>query len=155
MPYINQTCSHASYLCSCSFTESLIQEITNSPSKTNKNYCLAALNLLTSVPLTLHSLSAMPQSSVTHEIDKKIWDDISCQLQSMHDQARLKSLRLPKSGAWLNAFPSKNLGLHLKSREFRVALQYRLGIPVFQKDGICPACGAASDREGDHAIACG
>ena len=36
-----------------------------------------------------------------------------------------------------------------------MALQYRLGIPVFQKDGICPACGAASDREGDHAIACG
>ena len=68
----------------------------------------------------------------------------------------MNSLGLPKAGAWLNSLPSKNLGLHLKPREFRVCIQYRLGIPVFRSDGICPACHSyESDKEGDHAIACG
>ena len=43
----------------------------------------------------------------------------------------------------------------MPAAEFRIALRYRLGIPVFQEDGDCPACGALSDSFGDHAIACG
>ena len=31
---------------------------------------------------------------------------------------------------------------------------YRLGMPVFQADGECAACGRESDRWGDHAVGC-
>ena len=106
-------------------------------------------------PFTLDSLAFIPQRSVMHLIDKHSRDDLLNRLHSVRDRARLKSLGLAKSGVWLNALPSKNLCLHLKPREFRVSLQYRLGIPVFRKSGPCPACKADSDKEGDHAIACG
>ena len=35
------------------------------------------------------------------------------------------------------------------------AARYRLGLPVFEQDSVCPACGRPSDRYGNHAIACG
>ena len=43
----------------------------------------------------------------------------------------------------------------MKEQEFRCILRYRLGIPVFEADGPCPACGLHSDGLGDHAISCG
>ena len=30
--------------------------------------------------------------------------------------------------------------------------RYRLGVPVYDKEGLCPACGMASDILGDHGI---
>ena len=42
----------------------------------------------------------------------------------------------------------------MRSQEFLVAVHYRLGIPVFQADGPCPACNHPSDIYGDHALSC-
>ena len=33
-------------------------------------------------------------------------------------------------------------------------IQYRLGMKIFSKEGIFPACGASSDPLGDHALSC-
>ena len=61
---------------------------------------------------------------------------------------------LPHAGDWLNVVPSIALRLHLRSNEFVLATKYRLGVPVFPKEGKCPACPAVSDVMGDHAMNC-
>ena len=53
---------------------------------------------------------------------------------STREKARLLSLSLPQSGTWLTAAPIPALGLHLQTNEFRVALKYRLGIPLYDSE---------------------
>ena len=43
------------------------------------------------------------------------------------------------AGDWLNALPSKALGLHLRNREFILALRYRLELTVIQAPGFPPS----------------
>ena len=74
---------------------------------------------------------------------------------SIRDRARINSLGLPNSGAWLNVLPSPSLGLQLKSAEFTVCVKYRLGLQIFPYEGVCVACPAPSDTRGDHAVSCG
>ena len=76
-------------------------------------------------------------------------------LTEVRDKARLGSLGISHSGDFLNVIPSPTLGLHMREREFRLALFYRLGIPVFEVSAPCPACHRESDPFGDHAISCG
>ena len=71
------------------------------------------------------------------------------------ERARLLSLSLDHAGDWLNTPPLKALGLHLRPPEFVLALKYRLGLPVFDTAGPCPACLRESDVYGDHAMCCG
>jgi hypothetical protein len=71
------------------------------------------------------------------------------------EKARLLSLTLDHAGDWLNTPPLKALGLHLRPPEFVIALKYRLGLPVFDTPGPCPACLRQSDVYGDHAMCCG
>ena len=51
--------------------------------------------------------------------------------------------------------PIPALGLHLRPQEFISTVKYRLGVPVYDADGPCPACQTHSDRFGDHALCCG
>ena len=50
--------------------------------------------------------------------------------------------------------PCPALGLQLRPPEFRTAVLYRLGMPLFPAEGPCVACGRLSDVNGDHAISC-
>ena len=75
--------------------------------------------------------------------------------EDQREMARLMSLTLPHVGDWLNVAPLKTLGLHLRPAEFAIVAKYRLGIPVFARDGPCPACLRPSDALGDHAMCCG
>ena len=73
---------------------------------------------------------------------------------STREKARLLSRSLPQSGAWFTAAPIPALGLHLQPNEFRAALKYRLGIPLYDSDR-CPYCKSAIlDIFGDHAVSC-
>ena len=71
------------------------------------------------------------------------------------EKARLKSLTLPHSGDWLNVVPSTALGLHLRPQEFVLVARYRLGLPLYIKEGPCPSCRQHSDVRGNHAMCCG
>ena len=51
--------------------------------------------------------------------------------------------------------PSPPLALNLQAAEFVVAVKYRLGVPVYFREGRCMACPLMSDTESDHAISCG
>ena len=46
------------------------------------------------------------------------------------------------------------LGLHLRGQEFVVAVKCRIGLPIFNSAGKCPACNKDSDKLGDHALVC-
>lgn len=89
---------------------------------------------------------------VSHAIDLKLQRNFMTSLPDTRSQARMKSATLARAGDWLNAMPSYNLGLHMRSLEFRVACHYRLGIPLFTSPGPCVTCGHPSDVNGDHAI---
>ena len=58
-------------------------------------------------------------------------------------------------GDWLNVVPSPSLGLHLHDREFRLCLQYWLGLQMVEEGTRCPVCQAAMDSLGDHGVGCG
>ena len=68
--------------------------------------------------------------------------------------ARMASLGLPRAGSWLSVVPSPALGLHLRASEIIPIVKYRLGLPIYSKDGHCPACSKPSDRMGDHSLGC-
>jgi hypothetical protein len=63
---------------------------------------------------------------------------------------------------WLLAPPIPGLGLSLRNDNFRVALKFRLGLPLFDSGLLCPAtskttgvvCGEELDVFGDHALCC-
>ena len=98
---------------------------------------------------TLDDLKTKPQIQVTHAIDLRIQEFTVALAATSRDKARLGCLSLAGTGDWLNALPSFAFNLHMPGPKFRVSLRYRLGIPVFQEDGICPACDANSDSFGD------
>ena len=118
------------------------------------------LNLLTELQgeeSTMVSLEGLPQKQLSYEIDQVLASRLKEMLLNRgegRELARLASVSLPHSGAWLNAIPSPALGLHLRSSEYTVALKLRLGIPVYTSAGPCPACRAPSDKLGDHALCC-
>ena len=104
------------------------------------------------------SIQASTQREVSLAIDLKNfqnWSDIIKDLGSVRDKARMYSLGLPNSGAWLNVIPSPALGLHLQPSEFITAVKYRMGVNVFSVEGKCTACSILSDPAGDHAVSCG
>jgi hypothetical protein len=71
-------------------------------------------------------------------------------------KALLSSVQLKHTGDFLNVVPSPQLGLKLQATEFRLACQFRLGMPVYPHGGLCPFCEKPSDALGEHAIsACG
>ena len=43
----------------------------------------------------------------------------------------------------------------MRGAEFTLVVKYRLGLPVYDSAGPCPACLRHSDVFGDHALCCG
>ena len=97
------------------------------------------------------------QKHLSYLIDSNLHANLLNEVDNAGDtrsSARLRSLTLPFSGAFLNAVPSHTLGLSIIPENFRYSLLYRLGLPVYNEDLPCPACGKDSDRYGDHTITC-
>ncbi|GAU39704.1 hypothetical protein TSUD_274980 [Trifolium subterraneum] len=56
---------------------------------------------------------------------------------------------------FLLAIPIDGLGQHMSPVEYRTILKYRLMIPLFLADELCPVCRKAClDRFGEHAVHC-
>ena len=70
-----------------------------------------------------------------------------------HRRLYLEACRVPGAGAWLTANLSC-IDSHTSSPFFRVALQRRLRIPLWDRDTACSKCGEVLDRWGDPAFAC-
>ncbi|CAG9087357.1 unnamed protein product [Plutella xylostella] len=88
------------------------------------------------------------------------WDDVHCQMTLAQllesatgpDLARLKAASTCKSGAWLHALPSPQLGTLLDNNTLRVAAALRVGCNVGEEHRC--VCGATADRQGHHGLGC-
>ncbi|MFS8025730.1 putative petal formation-expressed [Helianthus anomalus] len=66
-----------------------------------------------------------------------------------------KCLRAPHAQDFLLAIPIDGLGQHMSPVEYRTILKYRLMIPLFPVDEVCPVCHKAClDSFGEHAVHC-
>jgi len=123
---------------------------------------------LQSVVASLAEVAEKPEWCSVEDIDLPIRQrflsraiDEACHsslLDSAPD-ARSKALALSSAikhaGDWLNVVPSPALGLHFQDREFRLCLQYWLGVRMYEEGSRCPICLAGSDPFGDHQVGCG
>ena len=74
---------------------------------------------------------------------------------STREKARLQSLCLPHSDAWLAMPPIPAICLHLSAKELQVSFKYRLGVAVYDEERKYPYCKSGTlDTFGDHAVNC-
>ena len=74
---------------------------------------------------------------------------------SVRQKAVFECLQAPHAQDFLLAIPIDGLGQHMSSIEYRTILKYRLMIPIFPNDEICPICRKAClDSFGEHAVHC-
>ena len=118
---------------------------------------LAALGAAQGEEAREADLAGLNQKQISLKVDQEVQRQLLDSLEDDEDreQARLASLALPHAGDWLNTAPLTALGLHLRPLEFVMAVKYRLGLPVYDRAGPCPACLRPSDALGDHAMCCG
>ena len=114
--------------------------------KTAKEVWDAPLNL----PATYLS-----QKAASFEFDEKMHASLIEQADARGAQ-RLKRAAQPHSCGFITAVPSDEDGKDalLKPRQFQIAIAYRLGIHVVDKEISCPSCKQTIDKYGDHATCC-
>ena len=95
------------------------------------------------------------QRPLSLSIDLASFDELIVCSQDDRSRALALSTALPHAGDWLNVVPSKDLGLHLHDLEFRLCLQYWLGLRMVEEGAVCPVCQRVTDPYGDHQIGCG
>ena len=78
------------------------------------------------------------QRKIQEELDNSAFDNLIGKQSSIREKARLQSLSLPQSGAWLSAAPIPALELHLSFNDLRVALKYRLGVKLYENEKNLP-----------------
>ena len=95
------------------------------------------------------------QKALSRAIDQCNFDHLLEDSPDLRSRALLLSTSIPHAGDWLGVLPSSNLGLHFLDCEFRLCLQYWLGVPLAGDFSSCPICSRPADPSGDHALACG
>lgn len=95
------------------------------------------------------------QHSLSRAIDETSFDALLASATHTRSKALALSTAIRHAGDWLNVVPSSTLGLHLQDREFRLCLQYWLGLQIFEEDQRCPVCLSVADHFGDHHVGCG
>ncbi|XP_063538102.1 uncharacterized protein LOC134747408 [Cydia strobilella] len=91
---------------------------------------------------------------------QRSWDDVLCRQTyeqllegaSGVEQARLKAVAAPESGAWLHALPSSHLGTLLDNDSLRIGAALRLGCNVCEPH-LC-VCGVMVEANGHHGLSC-
>ena len=81
---------------------------------------------------------------------------------TVRKQNLLTACTMGHASDWLLAAPIPAFGLNMQSDNFRTALKFRLGLPLFDEGLTCPAssttkghvCGEDLDVFGDHALCC-
>ncbi|GJW46509.1 hypothetical protein Tco_0078155 [Tanacetum coccineum] len=78
-----------------------------------------------------------------------------CFDMTVRQKAVFECLRAPHAQDFLLAIPIDGLGQHISPVKYRTILKYRLMIPLFPVDAICPVCRKAClDSFGEHAVHC-
>ena len=95
------------------------------------------------------------QRALSHAIDQYSSESLLVQAPDSRHRALVLSTSIPHSGDWLKAIPSSALNLHFFDREFRICLQYWLGVPLTSSSHSCFICTRPCEPLGDHAVGCG
>lgn len=112
-----------------------------------------------------HDLESLKERPHVQKVLSDEWHQAAFKKLKERSSTRTQNLMLAGTMAhasdWLLAPPIPGLGLHMKSDSFRMALKFRLGLPIFDRPFSCPAqgreggsCGVEMDVYGDHAICC-
>lgn len=97
-----------------------------------------------------------PQRSLSKKLDHLVFRRLLDESTVAH-RLRLLSVASPRSGAWLQAMPSRGpFDLTLTPDEMQVLLQHRLGLPLAGPADSCPVrqCGEQLDELGHHQLTC-
>ena len=99
----------------------------------------------------------LQQKTLSRLIDEACFNTLVESAPDVRSRALALSSSLPHAGDWLNVIPSPALGLCLLDQEFRLCLNYWLGLRMTDDVSSCSACGksAAADPLGDHQVGCG
>ena len=74
---------------------------------------------------------------------------------TVRHKAVFECLRAPHAQDFLLTIPIDGLGQHMSPVEYQTILRYRLMIPIFSIEKICPVCRKAClDTFGEHAVHC-
>ena len=96
------------------------------------------------------------QHTLASALFSKIVQDMEVYFEmTVRQKAVFECLRAPHAQEFLLAIPIDGLGQHMSPIEYRTILKYRLMIPIFPVDEICPVCHKAClDSFGEHAVHC-
>lgn len=79
-----------------------------------------------------------------------------CTSATVRDRCRL-AMQSGHSGAWLGCTPNRMEGTHMDHVDYKLALQWWLGLPILSPSDVgekCPQCAMCMDAYGDHAVSC-
>ena len=106
--------------------------------------------------LTLDDIDVpLHQRHLSHAIDEASFNLLLESAPDTRSRALALSSSLPHAGDWLNVVPSQTLGLSLQNREFRLCLDYWLGLKTSNAGTICRLCSRQADSFGDDQVGCG
>ena len=95
------------------------------------------------------------QRHLSHAIDEASYTHLIAGAPDTRSRALALSTAIPHAGDWLKVIPSHALGLHLHDWEFRLCLQYWLGLQMVEEGARCSICQVLADPLGDHQVGCG
>jgi hypothetical protein len=93
------------------------------------------------------------QQTLSRAVDKKSHDEFLGSLNDSDKKALLSEM-LPGASGFLEAVPSKDLGLAWEPSEFVTEIRTRLLDNLFPDDDWCPACDSVLDSKGRHPAVC-
>ena len=103
----------------------------------------------------MEEIRSSSQKMIRHALEDNLAKELKENAEIDREKARMNSVGMKYSGAWLQAVPVKSLGLHLRPLEFVTAVKYRLGMRVYSTEGPCRSCTTGfNDAFGDHAVGC-
>ena len=117
-------------------------------------------NLTTAINLLSNLYPGLEHPKGENVTKQRDWDDAvsKSEFLNLHnsahqvDSARLLAAASPHTGAWLQALPLPQLGLHLDNDSARIAVALRLGAQICEPHRC--RCGQKVDSSGHHGLAC-
>ncbi len=102
------------------------------------------------------SATHVRQKEASYKFDEQMHKYLVDSAPNDREKQRLLRVAMPHAGTFLTAVPSAEDGLDclLKPRVFRIAVAYRLGLPVLPNEIPCPSCMQPINKYGDHATCC-
>ena len=141
----------------CAYTGSLFQVTKNTPSIHDKaTKSLEEWNLRVQKSITTEEMSRSihPQKLLTAKIHEATKEWLVSEHVPLVMRTRVNEVMDKDSGLWVTARPSKYHGTLLKRWEFSLALQFRYGCNLVDKEGSCSLCIGSRDIGGIHDTEC-